>query len=26
MLELLNMAQLQITVGEGFNNFWIEAP
>jgi segregation and condensation protein A len=26
MLELLNMEQLQITVGEGFNNFWIEAP
>ncbi len=25
MLELLNMEQLQITIGEGFNNFWVEA-
>lgn len=24
MLELLNLEKLQITIGEGFNNFWLE--
>jgi len=26
ILELLNLKKIQLRVGEGYNNFWIEMP